>query len=113
MNTSWADLPLTIEELLAEKNQFRFRFALNYTNSDRGDIDSYYALVQTGDDSFVLLPFYVEEVRRNRDVLAMTLGGRYGVAVNTEVYARLTATADNVRMQSSTKTDSHSSTAIQ
>lgn len=108
MNTSWADLPLTIEELLAEKNQFRFRFGLNYTSSDRSDIDSQYDLVQTGDGSFVLLPIYVGEVRRNRDVLAATLGGRYGVALNTEVYTRLTATADNVRMQSGAKTDSHS-----
>lgn len=105
----WADLPLTVEDLLTEKDKFRLEFGLSYANADRNNIDTRFELVQTGTDSFVLLPVDINEQRQNSDILALTLGVRYGITVNTEIYTRLTATADSVRMRRDTTTDSRSS----
>ena len=108
-NTALADLPLTVEDLLTAQNRYRLEFGVNYANSDRRNIDSQFDLIQTGSGSFVLLPVNVGEARQNTDFLAMTLGFRYGVTKDTEVFTRLTATADDVRIQDNTGTDSRSS----
>ena len=108
-NTALADLPLTVEDLLTAQNRYRLEFGVNYANSDRRNIDSQFDLIQTGSGSFVLLPVNVGEVRSNSDFLAMRLGFRYGVTKDTEVFTRLTATADDVRIQNSIGTDSRSS----
>ena len=108
-NPASADLPLTIEDLLTAQDRYRLEFGLNYANSDRRNIDSQFDLIQTGSGSFVLLPVDVGEERRNSDFLAMTLGFRYGVTKDTELFTRLTATADDVRIQNGSGSDSHSS----
>ena len=105
----WADLPLTIEDLLTEKNEFRLEFGLNYANSDRNSINTNFDLVQIGSGSFILLPIDISNQRQNNDVLALTLGARYGITAETELYSRLTATADDVRTQNATGSDSSSS----
>jgi len=108
-NPASADLPLTIEDLLTAQDRYRLEFGLNYANSDRRNIDSQFDLIQTGSGSFVLLPVDVGEERRNSDFLAMTLGFRYGVTKDTELFTRLTATADDVRIQNGSGSDSRSS----
>jgi len=108
-NSASADLPLTVEDLLTAQDRYRLEFGLNYANSDRRNIDSQFDLIQTGSGSFVLLPVNVGEERRNSDFLAMTLGFRYGLTKDTELFARLTATADDVRIQNGSGTDSRSS----
>lgn len=108
-NTAWADLPLTVEDLLTAQNRYKLEFGLNYANSDRKNVDSRFDLIQTGSGSFVLLPVDVGEERRNSDFLAMTLGVRYGVTKDIEVFTRLTATADDVRIQSNSGSESRSS----
>ena len=105
----WADLPLTIEYLLTEKQEFRFELGLNYANSDRNNVNTRFDLVQTGTGNFVLLPVDVSNQRQNSDILALTLGTRYGITAKTEIYSRLTATADDVRTQNVAETDSRSS----
>ena len=105
----WADLPLTIEDLLTEKQEFRFELGLNYANSDRNNVNTRFDLVQTGTGNFVLLPVDVSNQRQNSDILALTLGTRYGITAKTELYSRLTATADDVRTQNVAETDSRSS----
>lgn len=59
----WADLPLTIEDLLTEKKQFRLEFGVSYANADRNNINTRFALVQTGPESFILLPVSVSNQR--------------------------------------------------
>ncbi len=107
-SSTWADLPLTVEDLLTAQDRYRLEFGLNYANSDRRNIDSRFDLIQTGSGSFVLLPVDVGEERRNSDFLAMTLGFRYGASKDTELLTRLTATASNVRIQNNTGTGSDS-----
>ena len=108
-NSASADLPLTVEDLLTAQDRYRLEFGLSYANSDRRNIDSQFDLIQTGSGSFVLLPVNVGEARQNTDFLAMTLGFRYGVTKDTELFTRLTATADDVRVQNNSGTDSRSS----
>ena len=106
---AWADLPLTIEDLLTAKDRYRLEFGLDYANSDRSNVDSRFDLIQTGLGNFVLLPVAIGEERRNADFLVMTLGFRYGITMDTEVFTRLTATNRDVRMQSISGTASDSS----
>lgn len=106
---SWADLPLTTEDLLTNKNELRLEFLVNYVNSDRRNVNTRFDLVQTGTDSFVLLPVNVSSQRQNSDIAVFTLGARYGVTSKTEIYNRIIATIDNTRFQSEVETDSRSS----
>ncbi len=106
---SRADLPLTLEGLLTEDKKIRFEYGLSYANSDRNRVDTLFDLVQTGSGSFILLPVDVSNQRQNSDVLALTFGTRYGINAETELYGRLTATADDVRTQNATGSNSSSS----
>lgn len=107
--SSWADLPLTIEDLLTEKQEFRLELGLNYANSDRNNVNAHFDLIQTGLGSFVLLPIDVTNQRQNSDIFVLSSGIRYGFTAETELYSRLTATADDVRTQSRIETHSNSS----
>lgn len=62
---AWADLPLTVEDLLTAKDRYRLEFGLNYASSDRRNVDTRFDLIQTGQGSFVLLPVDIGEERRN------------------------------------------------
>jgi len=105
----WADLPLTIEDLLTEKNEFRVEFGLNYANADRKNINTRFDSVQIGSGNFILLPVDVSNQRENSDVFALTLGARYGITAKTEMYSRLTVLAEDIRTQAGTETDNSSS----
>lgn len=93
-----ADLPLTVEDLLTEQRRFRLDFGLNYINTDKNSTHARFEWVQVGAESFILLPTTVSDRRRNGDVLAVTLGARYGVTADTELYSRVTGVAESVRM---------------
>ena len=105
----FADLPLTIDDLLTKHNQFRLSLNLGYDNVDRDNNNAQFVSVQTGDHAFMMLPAVVGERQRNSDIFTLTLGGRYGVTSETELYSRLTATAENTRILSDINTNSHTS----
>lgn len=105
---AWADLPLTVEDLLTTKDQYRLELGVNYANSDRRNVDSRFDLIQTGSGSFVLLPVDVGEERRSSDFMAIILGFRYGVTSDTEIFTRLTATASEIRFQNNMGTGNYS-----
>ncbi|MDG1694346.1 MAG: hypothetical protein P8I13_05745 [Porticoccaceae bacterium] len=95
---SFADLPLTVEDLLTKKNQFRLSFNIGYANADRNKVSVYFDDIDTGNNNFVRLPVVVGEQRQNSDIFTLTLGGRYGLSKKTELYSRLTATANDTRL---------------
>ena len=105
----FADLPLTIEDLLTKQNQFRLSLNFGYANADKDNLNAHFEPVRTGDNNFVLLPIVVSEQRQNSDIFTLTLGGRYGISSKTELYSRLTATASDTRIHSGTNTNSQSS----
>jgi len=72
----WSNLPLTIEDLLTEKNEFRVEFGLNYANANRKNVNTRFDSVQVGPENFILLPVDVRNQRQNSDVFALTLPSR-------------------------------------
>ncbi len=102
----FADLPLTVEDLLTKANQFRLSLDLGYANVDSHNLDTHFDLVQTGANNFVILPVAISEQRQNRDRLSLTLGGRYGLNSKTELHSHLTAIANSNRIHTNNESSS-------
>jgi hypothetical protein len=97
LSTAYADLPLTIEELLTAEKRWRADVNLVYANSDRRNVDSRYGTIQVGPGQFISVPVAVGQARQNMDLLALSSGLRYGLSLDTELYGRLGAVAQSVR----------------
>ena len=83
-----ADLPLTIEDLIADKGTVRLNLALNYANSDRDGL----SLVPTGSKSYISVP-----TKNNIDILIGSLSLGYGLMRDTEIYGRGSYLYSNTR----------------
>lgn len=80
IRSAWADLPLTVEDILTDKGRVRLDLSLAYANSERtGVAVGEPVIVQTGRASFVTLPGQVGERISNSDSLVGAFGLRYGV----------------------------------
>ena len=54
---AWADLPLTVEDLISERGQWRLELGLTHANLERQGVATGEPIeVQTGAATFVLLP---------------------------------------------------------
>ena len=85
--SAYADLPLTIEDIMTDKGKWKLETSLTYLNSE----NSRAALaapvyIQTGATSFIPIPTEIQENGSNTDMLAGTLGLRYGLTGNTDIY---------------------------
>ncbi|WP_447546441.1 meta-pathway of phenol degradation family protein [Neisseria gonorrhoeae] len=85
--SAYADLPLTIEDIMTDKGKWKLETSLTYLNSE----NSRAALaapvyIQTGSASFIPVPTEIQENGSNTDMLAGTLGLRYGLTGNTDIY---------------------------
>jgi len=85
----WADLPLSIEDLLTEKDEFRVEFGLNYANADRKNVNTRFDSVQIGSGNFILLPVDVSNQRQNSDIFASKRAERPFFAFLSDVHARI------------------------
>ncbi|MET1114716.1 MAG: hypothetical protein ABWY08_07130 [Comamonas sp.] len=84
-----ADLPLTVEDLFTDKGKYKLDVSLSYANSDRHGISTGEPVtVQTGVASFITIPTALGESHGNSDYIVSTLGLRYGLSVEAEIYAR-------------------------
>jgi hypothetical protein len=93
-----ADLPLTVEDLITDKGKVKLDLSLSYANADRhGVATGDPVIVQTGPTSFVTLPTLIGESVGNSDTLVATLGLRYGLTANTELYTRWSALTSSQR----------------
>lgn len=85
----FADLPLAIEDLITDKGKLKLDMSLAYTNIERDGLETAEPLlVQTGATSFVTLPTKIGELKSNTDALIATVGLRYGLTSNAEIYTR-------------------------
>lgn len=99
----FADLPLTVENLLSEKGSTRLEFSTTYSNSERIGVDTQESItVQTSPTSFVQIPTVLGERSSNTDALVTTAGIRHGLSKNTEVYGRAALLGFEQRSTSST-----------
>jgi len=85
-----AELPLNIEDILTDKGKVKLDTSLSYSNLERSGLSiGEPTIIQTGPTSFIALPAsVVGESTTNSDSLVGTLGLRYGLTANTEVYIR-------------------------
>lgn len=82
-----ADLPLSLEELVTNKGQWKLETSINYVNNDSQKSQlSAPILVQTGNASFLPIPTELEEKSQNSDLVVGTFGLRYGLTGNTDLY---------------------------
>lgn len=94
---AYADLPLTIEELLTAEKRWRADVGIVYANSDRRNVDSRFNTIQIGPGQYISVPVVVGQARQNMDLFALSSSVRYGLSLDTELYGRLGAVAQSVR----------------
>jgi len=106
--TAWADLPLTVEDLITDQGRFKLDVSLTYANTEQYSVSvGQPIVVQTGPTSFITLPARVGERTGNTDTLIGTTGLRYGLTGQAEIYARTSYLHTNQRTNAATG-NSHS-----
>lgn len=87
--SAWADMPLTIEDLITDKGKFKINLSLSYANSDQQGLSLGSPIqIQTGPTSFIYLPTAIGERTGNSDTLVAVSTLRYGWSGQTEIYGR-------------------------
>lgn len=85
--STYADLPLTIEDIMTDKGKWKLETSLTYLNSENSRAElTAPVYIQTGATSFIPIPTEIQENGSNTDMLAGTLGLRYGLTGNTDIY---------------------------
>lgn len=85
--STYADLPLTIEDIMTDKGKWKLETSLTYLNSENSRAELAASVyIQTGATSFIPIPTEIQENGSNTDMLAGTLGLRYGLTGNTDIY---------------------------
>ena len=95
-----ADLPITVEDLLTENDEFKLSFNVSYNNADITKVSALYDEIDTGNSKLIRFPAVVGEQRKNSDIYTFTLGGRYGLSDTTEIYSSISAAANDIRTYS-------------
>ncbi len=86
---AYADLPLTVEDLITDKGKVKLEMSFSYANSNlQGVATAEPITIQTGETSFVTLPALVGDGQKNNDTMVATLGLRYGITGKAEAYTR-------------------------
>lgn len=86
---AWADLPLTVEELITEQGKTRLDLSFSYANATTQSISTGSPIeVQVGPTSFVVIPTSIGDRIANSDAAVLTLGLRRGLTGRTEVFGR-------------------------
>lgn len=110
-NLAKADLPLNIEGLLTERSEWKLELGAAYVNTDHAGISAGAPVtIQVGPTQFITLPSSLGESHRNSDVIVPTLGLRYGLTADTELYGKATWLGDYSRTQGVNGEASRSST---
>ena len=87
---SFADMPLSLEELYTDKGKLKLSTNISYANYDRTDtlMDSP-IIIQTINNSFAVIPSVFSQTKSNSDILIGTLGLRYGLTGKTDIYGNV------------------------
>ncbi|MDY7577390.1 hypothetical protein RGU70_03485 [Herbaspirillum sp. RTI4] len=89
MPSALAEIPLHIEDLMTDKGQVTLDATFSYANrNQQGVAIGSPLIVQTAPTSFTAIPTRVGETRTDTDISVATLGLRYGLTKNTELYGR-------------------------
>jgi hypothetical protein len=95
---AFADLPLTVEDLVTDKGKVKLDLSFTYANVDRQGVSTGAPIVvQTSSTSFVTIPTALGTSIGNSDALAGTVGLRYGLTARTEIYTRASGLTSSQR----------------
>jgi len=84
-----AELPLAIEDLITDKGKVTLDATFSYANSNQQGVATGAPLiVQTGPTSFISIPTRIGETRTDTDTSVATVGLRYGLTKDAELYGR-------------------------
>ncbi|MCQ9327517.1 transporter [Neisseria dentiae] len=84
---AFADLPLSLEDILTDKGKLKLDASISYINSESSQSElAAPVFIQTGPASFIPVPTELNQTNKNSDMLAGTLGLRYGLTGNTDLY---------------------------
>lgn len=84
---AYAELPLSLEELLTDKGKLKLESGISYVNGERSEnLFSAPIYVQTGANSFVAVPTALNQTHSNSDIIVGTVGLRYGLTGKTDIY---------------------------
>lgn len=84
-----ADLPLTVEDLITDKNRFKLDTSLSYYNQNKTNLaPQEYSIADLGNGRVIILPAPAAENNSNTDMLIASTGLRYGVSDTWEVGVR-------------------------
>lgn len=84
---AFADLPLSLEEILTDKGKLKLEASAGYVNSESRRTElAAPVYIQTGSATFIPVPTELQENGRNSDLLIGTLGLRYGLTGSTDLY---------------------------
>jgi periplasmic protein len=83
----YADLPLSLEDILTDKGKLKLEASVSYINGESNHSElSSPIYIQTGTANFIAVPTEVRERNQNSDMVVGTLGLRYGLTGNTDIY---------------------------
>lgn len=86
-NTVFADLPLSLEDVLTNKGQWKLETSFNYINSENTKSEFLSPLyIHTANGSFIPVPTELVDKNQNSDLIVANLGLRYGLNGNTDLY---------------------------
>jgi hypothetical protein len=98
----WAEVPITVEDLITDQGNMKLDLSLTYSNRDQESLEAGQSiLVQTGDSSYVYIPSVYGTSQNNIDTVIATLGFRYGLTSSTELYTRNNFFTSDYRYRSS------------
>lgn len=107
-----ADLPLTVDDLLADKNRFKLDTDLSYYNHHKSSSTTQgFDVVDLGNGRTVYLPS-IGESNTNTDSIIMGLGLRYGVSDKLEMGVKTNAIYRNARHQNGAELSKSSDTHL-
>ena len=93
-----ADRPLSVEDLITDKGNVKLELSVVYANVDRQNVFTAEPItVQTGPTSFITLPTLIGESVGNGDTAVASLGLRYGLTAQAEIYVRISGLVSSQR----------------
>lgn len=109
---SHADLPLTVDDLLADKNRFKLDTDLSYYNHHRSSVATQgFEMVDLGQGRTLYMPS-IGESNTNTDSLIAGLGLRYGISDKLEMGIKTNAIYRNARHQNGAELSKSSDTHL-
>ena len=107
-----ADLPLTVDDLLADKNRFKLDTDLSYYNHHRSSVATQgFEMVDLGQGRTLYMPS-IGESNTNTDSLIAGLGLRYGISDKLEMGIKTNAIYRNARHQNGVELSKSSDTHL-